>query len=256
MVLQAAKTNKYIQTKTKMKKQTKTKMKKQTYAIILAVSFMLIFGLNLFNANAQYYKLKGRVTDTLKRPLENILVCVKNNEKDFKMTRINGKFSLKVHKDDTLLMLSHDEKIFQIKLNGREEVAFILKSSGKSIEMDENTYQVLDGIESERLKKYLTSLKPKEPEIFYHNIYDMIQQQYPDLEINEQSGNIYIRGQSNLLENNPALIVVDKAKRSSLLYIDPKDVKSIRVIRDGTVGIYGGLAAGGVIEITTKTGEK
>jgi len=248
MVLQAAKTNKYIQ--------TKTKMKKQTYVIILSVSFMLIFGLNPFNTNAQYYKLKGRVTDTLKRPLENILVCVKNNEKDFKMTRTNGKFSLKVHKDDTLLMLSPYEEIFQIKLNGREEVLFILKSSGNSIEMDENTYQVLDGIESERLKKYLSSLKPKETEKFYHNIYDMIQQQNPDLKVNEISGNVYIRGQHNLLENNPALIIVDGVKRSGLGYIDPKDVKSIKVIKDGTVGIYGGRAVGGVIEITTKTGGK
>jgi len=231
-------------------------MKKQIYAIIPAVSFILIFSLNLSNANAQYYKLKGRVKDTLKRPLENILVCVKNNEKDFKMTRTNGKFSLKVQKDDTLLMLSPDEEIFQIKLNGREEVVFILKSSGKSVELDENSYQALDGIESERLKKYLTSLKPREPEIFYSDIFDMIQQENPDLEVNKESELIYIRGQSNSLENNPALIVVDGIKRRNLGYIDPKDVQSIKVIKDGTVNIYGGLAVGGVIEITTKKGRK
>lgn len=248
MVLQAAKTNKFIQ--------TKTKMKKQTYSIILTVSFVLIFSLNPSNVNAQYYKLKGRVTDTLKRPLENMLVCVKNNEKKFKMTRTNGKFSLKVHKDDTLLMLSPDEEIFQIKLNGRKELVFILKSSGKSIEMSENTYQVLDGIESERLKKYLISLIPREPEKFYSSIYEMIQLQNPDLVVNEDSGTIYIRGQNNSLENNPALIVVDGVRRSIMGYIDPNDVKSIKVIRDGTVGIYGGRAAGGVIEITTKTGKK
>lgn len=231
-------------------------MKKQIFTILPVVSFILIFGLNPFNINAQYYKLKGRVKDSLKRPLENIMVCVKNNEKDFKITRLNGKFSLMVHKDDTLLMLSPDEEIFQIKLNGSEKVVFILKSSGKSIEMDENTYQVLDGIESERLKNYLTSLKPREPEKFYGNIYEMIQLQNPDLEVNEESGLIYIRGQSNLLENNPALIVVDGIKRRNLGYIDPKDVKSIKIIKDGTVGIYGGRAAGGVVEITTKTGRK
>ena len=231
-------------------------MKKQTYAIIMAASFMLIFGLNPFNTNAQYYKLKGRVTDTLKRPLENILVCVKNHEKDFKMTKINGRFTLKVQKNDTLLMLSPDEEVFQVHIDGRQEMLLILKSSGKSIEMDNKTYQVLDELETERLKKYLTSLKPKEPEKFYSNIYDMIQQEYPDLEVNEGSGIVYIRGQSNPLENNPALIVVDGVKRRNLGFIDPKDVKSIKVIKDGTVGKYGGRAVGGVIEITTKTGGK
>jgi len=231
-------------------------MKKQIFTILHIVSFMLIFSLNPSNANAQEYKLKGYVKDSLKRPLGNVMVCVKNKEKDFKMTRPNGKFSLKVHKEDTLLMLSPDEEIFQIILNGREEVVFILKSSGKSIELDENTYQVLEELESERLKNFLNSLKPKEPEKFYSNIYEMIQLQNPDLEVNAETGHIYIRGRDNPLENNPALIVVDGVKINNLGNIDPKDVKSIRIIKDGTVGIYGGLASGGVVEIITKTGRK
>ena len=114
MVLRAARTNKYIQ--------KKTKMKKPLCSIITVVSFMLTFGLISFNANAQYYKLKGHIKDSLKNPLENIMVCIENNEKKFKMTRPSGKFSLKVHKDDTLLMLSPNDEVFQIKLNGREEV--------------------------------------------------------------------------------------------------------------------------------------
>jgi TonB-dependent SusC/RagA subfamily outer membrane receptor len=231
-------------------------MKKQIYAFIPAVSFILILSLNPFLLNAQSYRLKGQVIDTQRRPLENIMVCVKNSEKDLKMTRSNGKFSLKVHAEDTLLMLSPDDEIFQIELNGREKVVFILRSSGESIVVDENTDQILDEIESERLKNFLISLKPREPEQFYSNIYEMIKHQNPDLEVNEGTGLIYIRGQDNPMENNPALIVVDGVKRGNLEIIDPKDVESIRIIKDGTAGIYGGLAAGGVIEITTKTGRK
>ena len=231
-------------------------MKKQIYAFIPAVSFILILSLNPFLLNAQSYRLKGQVKDTQRRPLENIMVCVKNSEKDLKMTRSNGKFSLKVHAEDTLLMLSPDDEIFQIELNGREEVVFVLKSSGKSIVVDENTDQVLEEIESERLKNFLISLKPREPEQFYSNIYEMIKYQNPDLKVNEGTGFIYIRGQDNPLENNPALIVVDGVKRGNLEIIDPKDVESIKIIKDGTAGIYGGLAIGGVIEITTKTGRK
>ena len=80
----------------------------------------------------------------------------------------------------------------------------------------------------EILKKYLISLKPKEPEKFYATIYDMIRQEYPDLEVKDGSSTISIRR-----SGYPALIVVDSAKVRSLGFIDPNDVTSIKVIKDG-----------------------
>lgn len=207
------------------------------------------FILNISFLQAQPYKIKGKVVDTLKRPLEGILVCVKSNKKVCKTSNVFGKFSLKVQENDTLLMLSPDEEIFQIGVEGRKKVVFVLKSSGKIIELDNRTYQVLQGVEKEALKKILISLRPQEPEKFYRTIYNMIQQEYPDLEINYGSGAIYIRSSSN-----PALIVVDGVKTDNIGLIDPNDVKSIKVIKDGTAVIYGGQAVGGVIEITTKSG--
>lgn len=214
----------------------------------LTASFLI---LNFPLLNAQPYKLKGKVVDTLRRPLEGILVCVKSNKTVYKTSNAIGKFSIKVQENDTLLMLSPEDEIFQIAVNGRKEMTFILKSTGKTIELDNNTYRILHGVENEILKKYLISLKPKEPEIFYATIYDMIRQEYPDLEVNDGSGTISIRR-----TGYPALIVVDGVKVRSLGFIDPNDVKSIKVIKDGTAGIYGGRAAGGVIEIKTKTGKK
>jgi TonB-dependent SusC/RagA subfamily outer membrane receptor len=46
--------------------------------------------------------------------------------------------------------------------------------------------------------------------------------------------------------------VVDGLKTDNILYVEPKNVYSITVIKDGTSSIYGMEGANGVIEIKTK----
>jgi len=67
--------------------------------------------------------------------------------------------------------------------------------------------------------------------------------------------NIRIRGISTNGDSRP-LILVDGNIIEDLSVINPNDIKSINVLKDATAGIYGVLAANGVILIETKTGRK
>src|SRR5690606_28537821 len=67
---------------------------------------------------------------------------------------------------------------------------------------------------------------------------------------------IRIRG-TNTTGNNSALIVIDGiANRSGGLdRLNPADIESITILKDGSAAIYGAQAANGVILVTTKRGK-
>lgn len=66
---------------------------------------------------------------------------------------------------------------------------------------------------------------------------------------------IRIRGISTNGDNQP-LILVDGNRIGDLSVLNPSDIESINILKDATAGIYGVLAANGVIIITTKSGRK
>lgn len=67
---------------------------------------------------------------------------------------------------------------------------------------------------------------------------------------------IYIRGISSLENNSSPLVIVDGVE-SSLSRVNPRDIKSVSILKDASAAaIYGNRAAGGVIVIETKSGTK
>lgn len=67
--------------------------------------------------------------------------------------------------------------------------------------------------------------------------------------------NIQIRGVNSLMFPGQPLFVIDGipvSSTSAILMVNPYDIASIDVIKDGTAAIYGSRGANGVILITTK----
>jgi TonB-dependent starch-binding outer membrane protein SusC len=71
------------------------------------------------------------------------------------------------------------------------------------------------------------------------------------------TSNIRIRGLGTFGNNNP-LILVDGVifDAAGLNSLNPNDIETINVLKDGTAGIYGVRAANGVIIIETKKGSQ
>lgn len=85
----------------------------------------------------------------------------------------------------------------------------------------------------------------------------------PGVEIKQTSGapgssaTIHIRGVNSVYGDVEPLYVIDGFPASKDVYINPSDVESIEILKDAaSAAIYGSRAAGGVVLITTKRGQK
>ncbi len=84
----------------------------------------------------------------------------------------------------------------------------------------------------------------------YSNIYEFLQGKVPGVMVSGQS--IRIRGTGSINSNNEPLILVDGIEMSDISTINPMDVDSVDVIKDGSSSIYGVRGANGVVLIKTK----
>ena len=91
----------------------------------------------------------------------------------------------------------------------------------------------------------------------------LIQGKVAGLSISKAGGNpnggydIRLRGMSTIGANTQPLIVIDGVIGESLDNVDPNDIQSIDVLKDGSAAaIYGTRGSSGVIIVTTKKGRK
>jgi len=82
----------------------------------------------------------------------------------------------------------------------------------------------------------------------YTNIYDLIRGQLSGVSVHGK--NIYVRGGTNSFSlSTTALYVVDGQTTSNLDWVQPCQVKSIDVLKDGNAAVYGSRGGNGVILI-------
>ena len=87
------------------------------------------------------------------------------------------------------------------------------------------------------------------------NIFDYLEGRVPGLVINrtgDRSATLSIRGANSFYGSTEPLLVVDGTIVDDISEINPRDVKSVEVLKDGGAAIYGSRGANGVILITLK----
>ena len=91
----------------------------------------------------------------------------------------------------------------------------------------------------------------------YNDIFEMIRGKVPGVTVGQagpgQMPSIVIRGIGTNSGQTQPLFVVDGVQTDNIASINPEDVDSIDIIKDGTSAIYGMQGANGVILITTKS---
>ena len=85
----------------------------------------------------------------------------------------------------------------------------------------------------------------------YSNIYDYLRGRVPGVTVGADN-RIIIRGVGTNSSNTDPLILVDGVPMTDISGINPTDVQSVDVIKDGSSAIYGMQGANGVIIITTR----
>ncbi len=109
-------------------------------------------------------------------------------------------------------------------------------------------------VTKDNLTASVSKVKPKKTEVVtYNNIYDYLKGRVPGVMVTGgDPPRVIIRGIGDINGNNDPLFIVDGVEVQDLSYLNPNDVDSVEVIKDGTSAIYGVRGANGVILVTTK----
>ena len=85
----------------------------------------------------------------------------------------------------------------------------------------------------------------------YNSIADYLRGRVAGLEVNP-NGTIQIRGKNSINSPTEALVLVDNTPCTDINTINPMDIQSVEVLKDGSAAIYGVQGVNGVVLITTK----
>ena len=103
----------------------------------------------------------------------------------------------------------------------------------------------------DKLTTSVSNLKVKKTDAqTYSSIYDYLRGRVPGVMVTSDN-RIIIRGIGTNSGNTDPLILVDGVETTDLSGINPSDVESVDVIKDGSSAIYGMQGANGVVIIKT-----
>lgn len=110
-------------------------------------------------------------------------------------------------------------------------------------------------VKRRNLTSSVSKVTPEENQMgSYSNIAEYLIGRVPGLSVTKQGGGYKytIRGINSINLSTDPLFIVDGVETMSIDYLNPRDIQSVEVIKDGSASIYGSRGANGVILITTK----
>src|SRR5690606_7353786 len=204
--------------------------------------------------------VSGNITDEAGMPMLGVNIIEKGTNNGT-TSDFDGNYTIRVSSSDAVLVFSfigYESKEVtvgnQSTINTKmlpsaaalDEVVVVGYGTQKKLTL---TGSVVD-VEGEELTK---SPNP--------NVTATLQGRLPGLVAVQRSGqpgsddaNILIRGNGTTGDNAP-LIIIDGVERSLIGRLNPEDIESISVLKDGSAAIYGARGGNGVILVTTKKGK-
>jgi TonB-linked SusC/RagA family outer membrane protein len=172
-------------------------------------------------------------------------------------TDADGKYALNVPDGDAILVFSFIGFVPQEIVVGTRSVIDVglvadIQQLGEIVVVAYGTQkkETLTGAVSQITNKEIVTTKNE-------NVQNMLTGKIPGLRVRQNSSepgqfnsSIDIRG------FGAPLVVVDGIPRDNMARIDPEDIETISVVKDGTAAVFGVRAANGVVIITTKRGTK
>lgn len=226
-------------------------------AMVLMIGTMVV-------ANAQNRSISGTVLDaTLGDPVPGATVLIKGTTRGT-ATDLDGKFTLPLQAGDQVLVISFVGYLTQeVEIGNQSTITVSLQEDIQSLQE-----AVVIGYGSQDKKEITSAVVGVKPDDFNRgnvsNPTQLLQGKVAGLSITRPGGNpnngfnIRLRGLSTFGANSSPLIVLDGVIGASLENVDPNDIQSIDVLKDGSAAaIYGARGSSGVILITTtKQGKK
>ena len=219
------------------------------------LALILVIGLY-----AQEASVKGVVLDETDTPLIGATIQVKGTSTGA-ITDIDGNFTLKTKKGNTLAISYIGYKTQEIKYTGQSSINIKMVPDNQSLE--EVVVVGYGAMKRSDLTGSVSSVSMKDIEGFQSSsIAGALGGQVAGVQITSTDGtpgagfSINIRGVGTLTGVSSPLYIVDGFEVESIDHIANSDIESMEILKDASSSaIYGARAANGVVLISTKSGK-
>lgn len=205
-------------------------------------------------------KITGTVTDIKGEPIIGASVLVKGAGTGT-VTDVDGNFTLDAPADALLAISYIGYKTQEVKVGNKNSYSIQLQDDtevldevvvvGYGVQKKSSLTGAVASISSQEISKQVSS-----------NVASSLQGRTPGVDIVQQAGvagadvNIVIRGAASFGATEPLYVIDGAFSNAGLSSLNPNDIESIEVLKDGAAAaIYGSRAANGVVLITTKKGK-
>lgn len=240
-----------------MKQKIRTKFSFSGFMLMLFLVFSSFASINLEAQN----KITGTVTGADGFPIPGVNVLQRGTNQGA-VTDFDGKFSLTLSSGQKTLVFSYiGYETKEVAVGNQTNIAVVLDEDVAAL--DEVVVIGYAAVNRKKVLGALSSVKAEEiVQATPTSAFDAVQGKLAGVQILTNNGpgggfDISIRGVSTFGAGTSPLYVVDGQQLENIDNLDPNDIQSLEVLKDGaTAAIYGSKAANGVVLITTKSGKK
>lgn len=236
----------------------------QSFVFLLRRSILtlLLFGFTLALALAQQRTVTGKVTSDAEGALPGVNIVVQGTVTGA-ITDADGNYTIVVPGPEAVLVFSFISYTTVTETVGsRSAINVVLVP-----ELSALGEIVVVGYGTQKRREVTSSITSVSSDEFnkgnVSSPVQLIQGKVSGLSITKAGGdpnegfNIRLRGLSTIGANTGPLVVIDGVIGGSLDNVDPNDIESINVLKDGSAAaIYGTRGSSGVILVATKQGKK
>ena len=223
---------------------------------------LLLFGFAISFACAQGRTVKGKVTSAAEGPIPGVNILLQGTVQGT-MTDAGGNYTITVPGPEAVLVFSFISYTTQTITVGNQTTIDVVLAPAVSA-LNE---VVVTGYGTQKKREVTSSIVNVKSDEFnkgnVENPVELIQGKVAGLSINKPGGDpngtydIRLRGLSTIGANLGPLVIIDGVIGGDLNNIDPNDIESINVLKDGSAAaIYGTRGSSGVILVQTKRGKK
>ena len=212
-------------------------------------------------AFAQQRTVTGTVVDDLGQPLIGVSILEKGTTNGV-ITDMDGNFSLKLTSENPTLVFSYiGYKTQEVSVGGKTTLNVTMSEDAE--QLDEVVVVGYGVQKKSSMTASVSSVSSKEiVKTMSSNVASTLQGRMPGVDIVQQAGvagadvNILVRGAASFGATEPLYVIDGAFSNNGLTSINPNDIESIEILKDGAAAaIYGSRAANGVVLITTKRGK-
>jgi len=194
--------------------------------------------------------ISGKVLNAENKPVTGAVIYV-DDLKTNTSTKNNGTYKIKVSSSAINIEVRSPEYGTSKKaINGQTSIDFVLTGSNEKVLKSENTKK--DKVAQDTIKKSSKNRGTKMNT--YNDIYQMIRAEVTGVVVSGRS--VQIQQGHSFYGSSTPLFVINGVIVSSIDDVNPRDVKSIRILKGSEAAIYGINGTNGVISITLKNGSE